>query len=75
MITYNNYKKTLDLKAPNQETKNRWIEVLNNVLNTARQQNKAKDLDWTEDDAYTYTMTVSDLFIRNFNYLIFGQFA
>jgi len=51
VVTYDDFKKTLDLKAPNQAIKNRWIEAINHVVSHSKQQNKAENLDWTKDDA------------------------
>lgn len=46
-ITYDNYKKSLNLMANNQLEKNRWINALSSLI---KQKNKNNNTDWTKDD-------------------------
>lgn len=46
-ITYDNYKKSLNLMANNQLEKDRWINALSSFL---KENNKNNNTDWTKDD-------------------------
>ena len=50
VVTYDNYKKSLDLMAPNKVDQSRWIKVLNHLIASSKKEYQAENLDWTLDE-------------------------
>jgi hypothetical protein len=49
---YDNYKKSLDLMAPNKAEQSRWVKVLNHMIASSKKEYQAENLDWTKDETY-----------------------
>lgn len=64
-ITYDNFKKSLNLMANNQMEKKRWINALSYLI---KEKNKYNNTDWTQDDEYFFKL----IFI--FRYSIIAKF-
>lgn len=50
VITFENYKKTLDLKASTKSDQLRWVRVLNHLISKTRNDKNTKNLDWTKNE-------------------------